>query len=159
MKKLIVVAVILSSALAVLPRPAEAAGAYNFYIRAGVVTDQNFSFNPFLWTIGANLDLNLGPTLMISPECDMIVYRFHFDPIWLAPAVTVNFRLSYLYAGAGLAKFLIIGSGYTLDSDLLLKLHAGFKTDSFKLQVYVLTPLTTEAFNDLLFGMTAGFGF
>lgn len=159
MKKLIVSVIAVLALVAIVPRTASAAGPYNFYIRAGVITDQNLTFDPFLWTAGANLDLNLGPALMISPECDIIVYKFHFDPIWLTPAVTVNFRAANLYIGGGLAKFLIIGSGWTLSSDLLLKLNAGFKADTIKLQAYLLTPLSDEAFSEVLFGATFGFGF
>jgi hypothetical protein len=159
MKKLIIGAVLIASLVAMFPREASAAGPFNFYVRSGVLTDKNFSFDPFLWTIGANLDLNLGPILMISPECDVIVYKFSFNPVWLAPAVTVNFRASGFYAGGGIGKFLLIGSGYTLSSDLLLKLNAGFKTDSFKLQAYLWTPFSDEAFSDIVFGLTIGFGF
>lgn len=159
MKKVIVGAVLVLSLVAMFPREASAAGPFNFYIRGGVLTDQNFTFDPFLWTIGANLDLNLGPVLMLSPECDVIVYKFNFSPVWLTPAVTLNFRASAFYAGGGIGKLLVIGSGYTLSSKFLLKLNAGFKTDSFKLQAYLWTPLSDEAFSYMLFGATLGFGF
>jgi hypothetical protein len=159
MQKLVASLIIGLGLLAIIPETASAAGAYNFYIRGGVITDQNFTFSPFLWTAGANLDLNLGSALVISPECDMIVYKFHFNPIWLAPAVTANFRAGGLFVGGGLAKFFIIGSGWTLSSDFLLKLNAGFKGETMKLQVYLLTPLSDEAFSTMLFGATLGFGF
>jgi len=159
MKKVIIGAVLVLSLAAVFPREASAAGPFNFYVRGGVLTDQDFTFDPFLWTIGANLDFNLGPVLMLSPECDVIVHKFNFNPVWLAPAVTLNVRASAFYAGGGIGKFLVIGSGYSLSSDFLLKLNAGFKTDSFKLQVYLWTPLSDEAFSEMIYGATVGFGF
>lgn len=159
MKKAMLGVLLILSLVAMFPREASAAGPFNFYVRGGVLTDQHFTFDPFLWTVGANLDLNLGPVLMLSPECDVIVYKFHFNPVWLAPAVTLNFRASAFYAGGGLGKFLVIGSGYTLSTDLLLKLNAGFKTDSFKLQAYLWTPLSDEAFSEMIYGATVGFGF
>ncbi len=159
MKKCLMVAMLVLAVMAAFPSSASAAGAYNFYIRGGVITDKNLTFDPFLWTAGANLDFNLGPALVISPECDIIVYKFHFNPVWLAPAVTLNFRAGNLFIGGGLAKFLLIGSGYTLSSDFLLKLNAGFKADTIKLQAYLLTPLSDEAFSEMDFGATFGFGF
>ncbi len=159
MKRFLIVALALLAAVAALPGTSSAAGPFNFYVRWGVMTDQSFSFSPFLWTGGANFDFNLGPALVLSPECDVLVYKFHFNPLWLTPAVTLNFRAKMFFAGGGLAKFLVIGSGYTLTSDFLLKLNAGIKTDTFKLQAYILTPLSDEAFDDLLIGATIGMGF
>ncbi len=159
MKKLIGLVLIVLGLCALLPRSASAAGPINFYVREGVLTDQHFTFSPFLWTTGVNIDINLGPALFIAPECDIIVYKFHFNPIWLAPAVTVNFRVSAFFAGGGLGKFAVLGSGYSLTSDFLLKLNAGFKTDTFKLAAYLWTPLSDEAFSEMLVGANIGFGF
>jgi hypothetical protein len=158
MKKVILGVVLVLSLVAVFPRDASAAGPFNFYVRGGVLTDQDFTFSPFLWTIGANFDFNLGSALMLSPECDMIVNKFSFDPVWLAPAVTLNVRASGLYIGAGLGKFFLLGSGGTLSSDFLLKMNAGFKTDSIKLQVYAYTSFE-NVFTYMVYGATLGFGF
>lgn len=158
MKKVIVSIVILLAVMAAVPQTARAAGVYNFYIRTGLITEDDFSFSPLLWTAGANLDINLGPMLMLSPECDIIVHEFNFSPVWLTPAVTLNLRFSGLFVGAGLAKFVAIGSGYTLSSDFLFKLNGGFKTDSFKLQVYTLSSFDS-LFSDMVVGFTLGFGF
>jgi hypothetical protein len=158
MKKAALMAVIIVLLAAAWPRPASAAGGFNFYVRGGLVTDESFSFSPFLWTVGANLDLNLSSLLMVSPECDLIVYKLKFDPIWLTPSVCLNFRASAFFVGPGIGEFIVLGSGYTLTSDLLLKLNAGFKTDSFKLQAYAYTPFN-DAFNEMIYGATVGFGF
>jgi len=159
MKKILVVVTAAMSLALVLPPTASAAEPLNFYIKGGVLTDQSFSFNPFLWTVGANLDFNIGSALMLSPECDIIVYKFNFKPLWLAPAVTLNFRAGGFYVGGGVGKFLVIGSGYDLSSDLLLKFNAGFKGNGLKLQAYVWTPLGDEAFEDFVVGAALGFGF
>jgi hypothetical protein len=159
MKKLFGIALIGLSLIAFLPRPASAAGPMNFYVREGVLTDQHFSFSPFLWSVGANLDFNLGEALFIAPECDVIVYKFRFNPVWLAPAVTINFRASHFFAGGGVGLFAVLGSGYSLYSDALLKLNAGIKSDTFKFAVYLWTPLSDEAFSEMLFGANIGFGF
>ncbi len=159
MKRLIGFALVGLALIAVLPRPAAAAGPINFYVREGILTDQSFSFSPFLWTTGANIDINLGPALFLAPECDVIVYKFSFNPIWLAPAVTINFRASYFFVGGGVGLFAVLGSGYHLYSDALLKLNAGIKSDTFKLAVYIWTPMSDEAFSEMLVGANIGFGF
>jgi hypothetical protein len=159
MKRIVVGIVLVFSLAAVLPSSASAAGPVNFYLRFGVLTDQKFTFNPFLWTVGANLDFNLGPALTLSPECDIIVYKFNFNPLWLTPAVLLNFHISSFYAGGGIGKLLVIGEGYELSSDFLLKLNAGFKAGGIKLQAYIWTPLGSEAFKLVITGATFGFGF
>jgi len=158
MKKVIVSVVILLVVIAAVPQSARGEGVYNFYIRTGLITDDSISFSPLLWTIGANFDFNLGSMLMISPECDIIVYKFNFNPLWLTPAVTLNLNFSGLFLGAGIAKFIVLGSGYTLSSDFLFKLNGGFKTDSFKLQLYALSSFDS-IFSDMTVGFTLGFGF
>jgi len=158
MRKSLVLALCVLALVAALPRESQAAGPFNFYIRGGVITDQNLSFSPFLWTIGANLDLNLGPILTLSPECDIIVYQFDFSPLWLAPAVLLNLRFSALYVGAGVGIFALLGSGGTLTSDPLFKLNGGIKLDSIKVQAYLYTPFDAF-FSSIGIGATLGFGF
>jgi hypothetical protein len=86
----------------------------------------------------------------------MVVYKFNFSPVWLTPSLMLNLRLSALYIGAGISKFFILGSGYTLQSSLLFKANVGFKSDLFKLQVFMYSPL-----DDLMgaVGVGANFGF
>jgi hypothetical protein len=159
MKKIVFVLLGVSALVIVLPSQASAAGLMNFYLRGGVLTDKNFSFDPFLWTAGANIDFNIGSTLILSPECDVIVYKFNFKPLWLAPAVLLNLNLGGFYLGGGLGKLLVIGSGYDLTSDFLLKFNAGIKSGGFKLQAYLWTPLGNEAFKDIAIGANLGLGF
>lgn len=157
MKKGVLSILIILAVIAAVPSNARG-DAFNFYLRSGLVTDDSFSFSPLLWTIGANFDLNLGSMLFLSPDCDIIVYKFNFSPLWLTPAVTLNLNLSGLYAGAGVAKFVVLGSGYTLSSDFLVKFNAGFRAETFKLQVYTLSSFD-HIFDDMIFGFTLGYGF
>lgn len=130
----------------------------NFYIRGGVITESSFSFDPLIGLAGANIDINLGKVLMISPECDLLIYKFKFNPVFITPGVLLNVRASVAYFGAGLSLPLIIGSGYTLEGDFLLKFNAGFKADFIKIQAFMFTPLE-NAFDYTWFGATVGFGF
>jgi hypothetical protein len=155
MKKAVVIALLGLAVLAALPARAQAAGPLNFYIRVGVITDKNATFNPFLWTAGANFDINFTENLFLSADTDMIVYKFSFKPVWLTPSVMLNLRFSAFYIGAGISKFFIIGDGYTLDSDLLFKANAGFKSDFFKFQVFTYSPFGNMG----VFGLGANLGF
>jgi len=155
MKKTVVITLLGLALLAALPTQAKAAGPLNFYIRFGVITDNHATFDPFLWTMGANFDFNLSENLFISADADMIIYKFNFKPVWLTPSVLLNFRFSNFYVGAGVSKFVLIGSGYSLSSDLLFKINAGFKSNAFKLQVFAYSP-----FGDFgVFGLGANLGF
>jgi hypothetical protein len=158
MKKAMLVFIIGAAVLAALPVPAGAAGPMNFYIRFGVITDQNATFNPFLWTTGANLDINVSDSFFIAADADLIVHKFNFDPLWLTPSVLLNLRLSSFYVGAGVSKFVIISGSSTMTSDLLFKANAGLKMNSLKLQFFLYTPFT-EMFSDMGIGANIGFGF
>jgi hypothetical protein len=158
MKKTIIAVIFGIALLAALPAAARAAGPVNFYIRLGVITDQNATFNPFLWTAGANLDINLSDSFFIAADADIIVHKFNFDPLWLTPSVLLNLRVSSFYIGAGVSKFVIISGSSTLTSDFLFKANAGLKMDGFKLQVFLYTPFN-EMFKDMGIGANIGFGF
>jgi hypothetical protein len=158
MKKTIIAAIFAAAVLAALPASAQASGPVNFYIRLGVITDQNATFNPFLWTAGANLDINLSDSFFIAADADVIVHKFNFDPLWLTPSVLLNLRLSSFYIGAGVSKFVIISGSSTMTSDFLFKANAGLKMDGLKLQVFLYTPFD-EMFKDMGIGANIGFGF
>lgn len=136
--------------------PAEAAGPFNFYIRGGILYD-NYSGTVLSGLAGANLDLNFG-ALSLSPECDMVLYGFSFNPILLLPGVILNGNLGPLYIGGGLSLPLIIGSGDTIEGNLLVKLNGGLKIANFKAQIFLLTPLA-GFFDFYILGATFGFGF
>jgi len=158
MKKRIFMLFIVILILLVSAHQSQAMGPFNFYVRGGILTESDFSFDNVLWLAGANLDLHLGPILMISPECDIIVYKFEFDPVFITPGVLLNLRAAGFYGGGGVTIPVIIGSGYTFEGDVLLKLNAGYKTDFLKIQFFVLTPFE-NAFDFTIIGATLGFGF
>ena len=107
------------------------------------MTDKNFSFNPFFWTAGAELDLPFGTSLMFSPEVTVVGYKFEFKQFLLFPAAILNFTVSNFFVGGGLTKGFYIGSGDTTEiTDVALKLNAGLLTESIKLTATSLRPLT-----------------
>jgi len=155
MKKALIIALLGLAALAALPSQARADGPMNFYIRIGVITDKNATFDPFLWTAGVNFDFNFTDFLFLSADTDMIVYKFNFKPVWLTPSVMLNLKFAAFYIGTGISKLFMLGSGYTLESDLLFKANAGIKANFFKLQVFAYSP-----FGNLgVFGIGANIGF
>jgi hypothetical protein len=138
---------------------AKAAGPISFYIRGGIMTPIDFSFNPVLGLAGANIDFNFG-ALSLSPECDLLIYQFTFNPAFITPGVILNMNLAALYVGAGVVKpVTITGSGYSL-GDLLFKLNAGLKIGNLKLQAFLIT--TFDPFfssSSTWMGATLGTGF
>jgi hypothetical protein len=126
-------------------------------INFGTMTDDTFSFNPFFWTAGAELDIPFGKALMLSPEATLVGYKFEFKEFFLFPAAILNFTSSGFFAGGGLTKGFYIGSGSaTAITDIALKLNAGFLSDSLKLTAYIITPFN-GIFKDMLIGATLGF--
>jgi len=159
MKKAFVLAVSFVTLLVLFAPSAQAAGPLNFYIRGGIVTPSDFTFNPIFGLAGANIDFNLG-AVSISPECDIFLnfYSFSFDPVIILPGALLNFNLANFYIGAGAIVPLIIGSGYTIDAGVWFKANAGLKFGGFKLQAFVITPVS-DFFGLTLVGATLGGGF
>ena len=129
----------------------------SFSLNGGVVTDDSFSFDPFLWTAGIIMDFHLGDYLMLSPECFIIVYKFEFDPLWLAPAVIANIKLQSFFVGAGITKWFIIGDGYNASTDFALKINAGLRSGGIRLTAFIVTPFD-GMFSHMTIGATIGFG-
>lgn len=127
------------------------------FLNGGVVTDDSLSFDPFLWTAGLNLDIHFG-SFMLSPECFVTVYKFEFDPLWLQPAVIANIKLSSFFVGAGLTKWFLIGDGYSLSTDVALKINAGLRGNNFRLTVFAVTNFD-NLFEDMSVGATFGISF
>lgn len=125
----------------------------DFYLHAGVMTDDSFSFDPLLWTAGVNLDFHLGDFLVLSPEAHIIVHKFDFDPLWLAPGCLLNIKLQSFFVGGGLTKWFLIGDGYELSTDVALKLNAGFTGENFKLTAYAVMDFD-NLFKDMIVGAT-----
>ena len=82
-----------------------------FGINFGIMTDDSFSFDPFFWTAGAELDLPFGNYLMFSPEVTLVGNGFKFKEFLLFPAAILNFTPGNFFVGGGLTKGFYIGSG------------------------------------------------
>jgi hypothetical protein len=160
MKKTMVVLIAVLVALSFSAKSLEAQDiGMNFYINFGLLTDDSFSFNDYLWSGGAALDIHVGPLLMITPECDIIVYKFEFDPVILAPAVMANIKLKNFFFGAGITKWFLIGdSTGTIEGDFALKANLGLRTNNLRLTLYGISYFD-NFFDYLLIGVTLGFGF
>jgi len=135
------------------------AGGLDFRLNFGAMS--NFDFDDYLWSAGVELDLHLGSNMMLSPEVDLIGYKFEFKDFFLTPGVVFNFKFSKLFIGAGLIRpFLLTdASGLEEIDTWLLKLNAGFLFGNLKLTVYALTSfedfLTSSG---TLIGAKFGFG-
>jgi hypothetical protein len=131
----------------------------NFYINFGLLTDDSFSFNDYLWSAGANLDIHIGPLFMLTPECDILVYKFDFDPVILAPALMANIKLKNFFFGAGITKWFLIGdSTGTIEGDFALKVNLGLRTSNLRLLLYGVS-YVDDLLDYLLLGVSLGFGF
>lgn len=131
----------------------------DLYVNAGLITDDQFSFDPFIWSAGVNVDIHFTNMLVLSPECDVIFDGFKFDAIWLAPGVVLNVKTNILFFGGGITKWFKL-SGNVGNSELNLKLNVGAKSKKYRFAVYLLTPFD-EMFKKYFvsFGATIGFAF
>ena len=118
---------------------AYAAGSQmNFGINFGIMTDDGFSFDPLLWTAGAELDFQFGELLMFSPEVTLVGNGFKFESFWLYPAALLNFTPGNFFVGGGLTKGFLIGDSVpSVSTDVPLKLN---KAKNYLLPVSVVMP-------------------
>jgi hypothetical protein len=156
MKKLCLL-LILSTMLVFFTTGVQAGGLHLFF-NAGVVTDDSLSFDPFLWSLGANLDYHLGEFLMISPEANVVSYQFKFDTFLFQPAVLLNLKFRSFFVGGGIQKYILItGDSYTA-AKWGLKLNAGFVSKNFRLRCYMDMEFD-NLFKNMLVGFQIGIGF
>ncbi len=135
------------------------ADSTQFFGNFGIMTDDSFSFNPYFWTIGVNIDFSINDLFMISPEVNVITYKFEFSTFLLEPAVIANFKFGTFFAGAGFSKFFVItGNDFGDSTDIALKLNAGFRSDNLKFKVYLITPFSDILASNIV-GVTIGIGF
>ncbi len=128
-----------------------------FGVNFGIMTDDSFSFDPLLWTAGAEIDLQLGQYLMLSPEVTLVGNGFKFKEFLLFPGAVLNFTPSNFFVGGGLVKGIYIGSGETFVSDdFALKLNAGLFSRNLKLTAYVIMDFNS-LFKNTVVGATLGF--
>ena len=131
----------------------------DLYVNLGVTTYDQFTFDPFIWTAGVNMDIHLSSMLVFSPECDVVFRKFDFKNMWLSPGAILNVRRGLFFAGAGIIKwFKLVGN--VGNSEFLMKINAGFIGQKYRLVAYITTPF--KAFfekNTLMFGASLGFKF
>ena len=128
-----------------------------FGVNFGIMDTDQFKFNPLRWTAGAEIDLQLGQYLMLSPEVTLVGNGFKFKEFLLFPGAVLNFTPSNFFIGGGLVKGIYLGSGQTfVDDDFSLKLNAGLFTRNLKLTAYVITPFDS-LFDGMLVGASLGF--
>jgi hypothetical protein len=130
----------------------------NFFANIGAITDDSISFEPFYWYAGLNFDINLGRFFMISPEANLVTYKFKFDTFFLEPALMFNARFGSFFIGGGINKFFLISGDDFDSSDLGLKLNAGFKQKNLRVRVFVNMDFD-NMFKDMLVGFQIGLGF
>jgi hypothetical protein len=130
-----------------------------FGINFGTMTDDSFSFSPFMWTAGAELDLHFGSYFMFSPEALLVGNGFKFKEFLLFPGAIVNFTPGNFFVGGGITKGFYIGSGTSFAvTDVALKLNAGLISKNLKLTAYLITAFD-DLFSHMLVGANIGFMF
>jgi len=130
----------------------------NFGLNFGVMTLDDFSFDPLMWTAGAELDFQLGDYLMFSPEVTLVGYKFEFKEFNLYPAAILNFTPGNFFVGGGITKGIYIGSGTSGSFPVSLKLNAGLISKNLKLTAYLISDFS-NLFKDMLVGASFGFRF
>ncbi len=135
------------------------ADSTKFFGNFGIMTDDSFTFDYYLWTIGVNIDFSINDLFMISPEVNVVTYKFEFSTFLLEPAVIANVKFGTVFAGAGFSKFFVItGSEFGDSTDIALKLNAGFRGENLKFKVYLITPFSDLLASNIV-GVTIGIGF
>lgn len=124
----------------------------------GLITDDSFTFTDYMWYAGANIDFHFNDLVMISPEVNLITYKFDFSAFLIEPAVLLNIKLGTIFAGGGLTKMFLISGSYTGSSDFALKLNAGFRSAHMRFRVFLITPFN-DILNQNLVGVQFGLGF
>ena len=133
----------------------------DLFVNAGILTGDEFKFDPFTWSGGVNLDVHLTGKFMLSPECNVIFQEFEFKNMWLAPGVILNAKFDLFFAGAGISKWFKL-AGNVGTTKLQLKINAGFRSAKYRVTVYLESPLDGDLFfkkNSVIFGATIGMAF
>jgi hypothetical protein len=132
----------------------------SFSVNFGVMTFDDFSFDPILWSAGVTVDFHLTELIAIAPEATLYGYKFEFKEFLLYPGVMLNITPEQFFVGAGVVKpiWITSGSGTTVSDEFALKIHAGYSGNGIKFTVYLLTDFN-NLFSSNLIGATIGFGF
>lgn len=158
MKKVIIIAVLVLMLFSASNMLRAQTHTMSFFINAGIMASDDFTFDPFFWYGGVNLDFHLGEVIMISPELNLITHKFAFDAFFLQPAVILNFKLDKFFFGGGVEKLILISGKDHVSGDFALKLNAGLRGKNLKLTLFS-TMGFDNLFKNMLIGATFGFGF
>ena len=153
--------VVLAVMFLVISQPARAQyERFNLAMSFGTLTDDSFSFKPFFWTSGLNLDVYLSENIVPSSEFFIIVHNFNFDAFLLAPGAILNFNFGGFMIGGGIVKFWLVGSAITgaPSYDPALKLNTGYMGEGIRLTAFVITPFG-DLFKSNTLGVSLGFYF
>jgi hypothetical protein len=158
MKKTALIALAVLAVFAFSPK--DLAAQTDVSMHWGVITDQNFKFDPFLWTGGLVIDLYLMPQLSLSPEVFATVNNFDFKAFYLSPSVLLNIQSKSFFLGGGITKYWVVGSEVSgaPSSDVMFKANVGLKGKAFKLTFFAVTPFN-DFFKSEFFGILIGFYF
>ena len=122
----------------------------------GVITRNDFKFDPLYFSGNITLDFYLGRFIMLSPECTFYAdSKFNSPSMTLAPGGTINFTYGQLFVGAGIVKEIWLKSA-SVSIPLQMKFQAGLRASKFRLGAYMLT-FFDDLFQDKSFGFTLGF--
>lgn len=155
MKKILLIALVL-----ILAGGLFAGSGVRLGLKGGVLTDSSFHFDPFIWTAGVDIDLQVSDSILITPEAQLVFSKLDFKDIWIFPAVTANYVAGSFFIGGGVGKFVHIVKdvGTAVSDDFSLKLNAGLINSSFKLTAYVITSFDNILKKDYTtVGATIGF--
>jgi hypothetical protein len=122
----------------------------------GVITRNDFKFDPLILSGNVTIDFSVSKFLMISPECTFYANsKFASATMILAPGGTLNFTVGPLAIGAGIVKEFWLKSS-DVSIPLELKIRAGIQASKYRLGAYMLTPFD-NLFKQKSFGFTLGF--
>lgn len=122
----------------------------------GVITRNDFKFDPLYFSGNITLDFRFVNFIMFSPECTLYANsKFDSASITVAPGGTINFTFGQLFLGAGIVKEIWLKSA-SVSIPLQMKLQAGLRASKFRLGAYMLT-FFDDLFQDKSFGFTLGF--
>ncbi|MCR4408741.1 MAG: hypothetical protein QHH43_02560 [Candidatus Saccharicenans sp.] len=122
------------------------------------VGSEGDSFSDFLFSLGAQVDWRLGSSFMLSPEVQVLTYRFHFDYVLVDPGLVLNYTSKSFFAGAGLIFPILVGEGETWTGKLSPKLNIGYSGRHLVLAGYLITN-AENLFKENLVGFTLGYKF
>ena len=158
--KRVLAAVVLTGLLAGAAWAQHANKAVEFTFSLGVQTDlsSDGSFSDALFTMGANLDIHAGRTVMISPEVMVVTHDFNFGSVVIYPGAVLNFRFGGVFFGAGAVLPVLAGWGGFETGNLSPKINLGFRSGHLTLLAYLITD-TEEIFKYNLIGASLGVTF